>query len=172
MNEDVSISEKQLVVFDLNGESYAVNISVVREIIQMQPITRLPDLPESVIGVFDIRGSVIPVIDLRIHLKMEKLAQTKETRIIIVNSKQHELGIIVDAVTKVIRVPDDAFESSSNMQLNGKHDYLLGIAKIEKELVIILDMDHILSSQNVIDINSLDLSELKQDRELSNQSVK
>jgi len=164
MKEKKTFTEQQLVVFDLNNEEYAVDISVVREIIQMQPITRLPDLPESVVGVIDIRGSVVPIIDLRSHLKMEKSAQTKETRIIIVNSKENELGIIVDAVTKVIRVSEDAFQSSDNMQLRGKHDYLVGVAKIDDDLVIILDMDYILSNQDVIDINSLDLNEVKNEK--------
>jgi purine-binding chemotaxis protein CheW len=165
------LTEKQLVVFDLGEESYAVDIAVVREIIQMQPITRVPGLPKSIIGVIDIRGSVVPVIDLRLRLKMNKIEPDSETRIIIVNSTKHEIGIIVDSVSKVLKVPEGSFESSSDLFQKDKNEYLSGIAKINNKLIIVLDMNHILTNEESININNLNLNELKENIHSAGQLV-
>jgi chemotaxis signal transduction protein len=87
MAEKTVIAEKQLVVFNLAEESYAVDINMVREIIQLQPVTRVPGTPVSVEGVINLRGSVIPIVDLRKRFQLPPIGKTKDTRIVVGNSK-------------------------------------------------------------------------------------
>ena len=96
---DTAQTEKQLVVFDLASEGYGVDIGAVREIIRMQEITRVPRSPEFVEGVINLRGKVIPVIDLRKRFGLVVAEQTKDNRIVVVDIGKQDLGVIVDAVS-------------------------------------------------------------------------
>lgn len=111
MAEKTTAAEKQLVVFTLGSESYAVDISMVREIIQPQIITRVPGTPPAVEGVINLRGSVIPVVDLRKRFQLEHIERTKTTRIVVVGCKGHNVGVIVDSVAEVLRIKVDSIES-------------------------------------------------------------
>jgi purine-binding chemotaxis protein CheW len=150
MAEKTVVAEKQLVVFEIGNESYAVDINTVREIIQLQPITRVPGTPLSVEGVINLRGSVIPIMDLRKRFQLNNIERTKDTRIVVVNSKGSEMGIIVDSVAQVLRIPVDSIDNASSV-FNEKHlEYLLGIVKLPNRLVILLDMDRVLSKEEDI----------------------
>jgi purine-binding chemotaxis protein CheW len=156
MAEKVVIAEKQLVVFTLAEESYAVDINMVREIIQLQPITRVPGTPLSVEGVINLRGSVIPIVDLRKRFQLKAVERNKETRIVVVTCKGSEVGVIVDSVAEVLRIPVDSIEPSSSVFSDEHLEHLLGIVKLSGRLVILLDMDQVLSKQEIAAINSLD----------------
>jgi purine-binding chemotaxis protein CheW len=156
MAEKVAIAEKQLVVFNLAEESYAVDINMVREIIQLQPVTRVPGTPLSVEGVINLRGSVIPIVDLRKRFQLKAVERNKETRIVVVSCKGAEVGVIVDSVAEVLRIPVDSIEPSSNVFTDEHLEHLLGIVKLSGRLVILLDMDQVLSKQEIAAINSLD----------------
>jgi purine-binding chemotaxis protein CheW len=139
-------SERQLVVFDLAGEAYGVNIGTVREIIRMQQITHVPEAPQYVDGVINLRGRVIPVIDLRKRFALAVGEQTDESRIVVVDSAGEDIGVIVDAVTEVLRVPGDAIEPASSLITTEDSYYMDGIAKIGNRLLILLDLDRVLQS--------------------------
>jgi purine-binding chemotaxis protein CheW len=156
MAEKVVIAEKQLVVFNLAEESYAVDINMVREIIQLQPVTRVPGTPLSVEGVINLRGSVIPIVDLRKRFQLKAVERNKETRIVVVACKGAEVGVIVDSVAEVLRIPVDSIEPASNVFTDEHLEHLLGIVKLSGRLVILLDMDQVLSKQEIAAINSLD----------------
>ena len=145
MAENKAVAERQLVIFTLGEESFGVDIATVREIIQMQEVTRVPGARHSVEGVINLRGSVIPVVDLRKRFSLERIEHGKETRIMVVNSQGQDIGMIVDSVDEVLRIQSDAVEPPSSMVSNSDCDYLLGIAKLADRLVILLDTDRVLS---------------------------
>ncbi len=141
------ISEIQLVVFDLASEHYGVDISDVREIIRMQNITRVPGVTSYVEGIINLRGKVLPVLDLRKRLGLKVADQTEESRIVVIDITDGEAGVIVDAVTEVLRVPNSSIEPPSSMVTQGNSDYLRGIAKLTNRLIILLDLNKLLSSK-------------------------
>ena len=138
--------EKQLVIFDLVGESYGVDIGSVREIIRMQEITAVPKTPEHVEGVIDLRGKVIPVIDMRKWFGFPLTERTKDTRIVVIDIGGSDIGVVVDAVSEVLRLNSDAIEPPSPVLSTADSDCLLGIGKLQNRLIIILDLKEALSA--------------------------
>jgi purine-binding chemotaxis protein CheW len=139
-------SETQLVVFDLASEFYGVDIGDVREIIRMQNVTRVPGTPVYMEGVINLRGKVVPVVDLRKRLDLKVKQQTKESRIVVVDIGGKDVGVIVDGVTEVLRIPLASVEPPSQMIANSDSAYLRGIAKLGDKLVILLDLDKVLAT--------------------------
>jgi purine-binding chemotaxis protein CheW len=145
MARETITAEKQMVLFELGTETYGLDISAVHEIIRMQPITKVPKAPFYVEGVINLRGRVIPVIDIGKRFGFEKTENAKNNRIVVINVQDTTLGIIVDAVTEVIRVPEDSIDPVSDIVTAGESDYLLGIAKLGDKMIILLDLDKLLS---------------------------
>ena len=141
LSADKSQAERQLVVFSLNTELYGVDINVVREIIRLQKLTNIPQTPSYVEGVINLRGSVTPVIDLRKRLDLQVRDATTDTRIVVVDVRNQNIGIIVDQVTEVLRISSDAIEPTSAIVTATDSDYILGIAKLEDRLIILLDLE-------------------------------
>ncbi|MCH7745210.1 MAG: chemotaxis protein CheW [Chloroflexi bacterium] len=140
--------EEQLVVFDLASEAYGVDIGAVREIIRMQDITKVPRTPDFVEGVINLRGKVIPVVDLRKRFDLpvpEK--QSKDNRIVVVDIGGQDIGVMVDAVTEVLRIATDSVAPPSSVITGTDSDYLLGIVKLESRLIILLDLEKVLSEE-------------------------
>jgi purine-binding chemotaxis protein CheW len=158
MAEKLVKTEKQLVVFNLGEEVYAIDINMVREIIQMQTITRVPGTPHSVEGVINLRGAVIPIVDLRKKFHLNKVSKDKDTRIVVVSCKGQDVGVIVDSVAEVLRISVDSIEPSSSVFNEDHLEHLQGIVKLENRLVILLDMDQVLSRQDIVAINSMELA--------------
>jgi purine-binding chemotaxis protein CheW len=147
MSENIAIAEKQLVVFTLCKQAYAVDISIVREIIQMQPITRVPGTHHSIQGVINLRGSVIPTVDLHICFLQEKAKTDKNTRIVVVSYHNQDVGVIVDSVDEVLRVPVGSIESAANLLTEESIDHIKGLVKLPGKMVILLDIDHVLAGR-------------------------
>jgi purine-binding chemotaxis protein CheW len=155
MARETMTAEKQMVLFELGTETYGLDISAVHEIIRMQPITKVPKAPFYVEGVINLRGRVIPVIDIGKRFGFEKTENDKNNRIVVINVQDTTLGIIVDAVTEVIRVPEDSIDPVSDIVTAGESDYLQGIAKIGDKMIILLDLDKLLSrDRELVDIAS------------------
>lgn len=142
-----AMSEIQLVVFDLASEHYGVEISEVREIILMQSVIKVPGVKSCVDSIINRRGKVLPVLDLRKRLGMKVADQTDESRIVVIDIGGSAVGVIVDAVTEVLHVPDSAIELPSSMSTQGNSGYLRGIAKLPGRLIILLDINKLLSSR-------------------------
>ena len=140
-----SADETQLVVFDLASELYGVDIGDVREIIRMQNVTRVPGTPAYMEGVINLRGKVVPVVDLRTRLGLKVHPQTNESRIVVVDIGGKDVGVIVDGVTEVLRIPLSSIEPPSQMIASSESTYIRGIAKLNDKLVILLDLDKVLS---------------------------
>ena len=138
--------ERQLVVFELAFEHFGVDIAAVESIIKMQPITSVPHAPEFVEGVINLRGSVLPVIDLRKRFNLAGEEITKNSRIVVVSMEGVKIGMIVDAVSEVLRVPEDAVEPPPPMVTSVDTSFITGIAKLGEKLVILLDLPRVLST--------------------------
>ena len=138
--------ENQLVVFDLAHEHYGVDISAVEGIIKMQAITAVPRAPAFVEGVTNLRGKVLPVIDLRRRFGLPGEEATKDTRIVVVEMNGATVGIGVDGVSEVLRVSPEAIEPPSPIVTTVDSAFIKGIAKIAQRLVILLDLSKVLSA--------------------------
>jgi purine-binding chemotaxis protein CheW len=150
MSENMGVAgESQLVVFDLNQEAYGVDISQVREIIRMQEITRVPRAPEFIEGVINLRGKMIPVVDLRTRFSMPGTERTDQHRIVVVDVSGQDIGMVVDAVTEVSRIPSTSIEPPSNVITTNDSEYLTGIVKTDEKLIILLDITKVISDADV-----------------------
>lgn len=137
--------ERQLVVFELADEHYGLDITSVESIIKMQAITKMPHALSFVEGITNLRGTVVPVMDLRRRFGVESKKADRETRIVVTNINRMQVGIIVDAVSQVLRIQDEAIEPPPPMATTINSAFILGIAKLEGQLVILLDLEKILS---------------------------
>jgi purine-binding chemotaxis protein CheW len=134
----------QLVTFTLGSEEYAVDILKVQEINRMKEITRVPNSPIYVEGVINLRGKVIPVVNLRKKFGLVDKDNDEQSRIMIMDIQGITMGLVVDAVSEVLRVPDNIVEPTPPMASNISTEFIKGIAKLEDRLIILLDMDRLL----------------------------
>jgi purine-binding chemotaxis protein CheW len=137
----------QLVSFKLREEEFAVDILQVQEIIRLQEITNVPNAPAFVEGVINLRGRVIPIIDLRKRFALESAEHSKSTRIIVVMIDNVTVGLIVDEVSEVLRIPEDTVEPPPPIVAGIESDYIKGVGKLEDRLLILLDLGKILSQK-------------------------
>lgn len=145
MNQELTFEERQYVVFRLGRETYGLDIETVREIIVMQTITQVPRTLEYIEGVINLRGRVIPVYNIRKKFGLPEEEQTRSTRIVVVEVGGNTIGMIVDGVSEVLRIPGDMVERPSDIICDVDSEYLAGVAKMEDKLVIILDIDKVLT---------------------------
>ncbi|MDW8037856.1 MAG: chemotaxis protein CheW [Thermoguttaceae bacterium] len=138
----------QLVSFHLADEEYAVEITKVREIILLSEITRVPQTPDYVRGLINLRSMVIPVIDLRRRFGLPPGEQTSESRIMVVDVRGKTIGIVVDAVDEVLRVSRDKIAPPPPTVVGPGREYLRGLVKLEGRLLIFLDIDQILRQED------------------------
>lgn len=134
--------------FFLGGEEYGLEILKVQEIIGMMPITAIPRSPKFVRGVINLRGKIIPVVDLRLKLEMEAKEQTDQTCMIVVQSTSGQVAIIVDSVSEVLDIASEDIEDSPALGDRVRSDYILGIGKSESKVKLLLDIDKALSMEN------------------------
>lgn len=135
----------QMVAFGLCGERYAIDILRVQEIVMMTNITRMPKCPEFIEGVVNLRGHVIPIVDMRKRFSLEPKSYDGNTRIIIVDIGGETVGIIVDEVYQVIQLPKNAISQPSAIIAGISAEYLKGIGRLGDSMMIILDLEKILS---------------------------
>jgi len=147
--------EKQIVVFELGREQFGIDIDVVDGIVKVQEITRLPYSPAYMEGVTNLRGSVLPVIDLRKRLDLPVEEESNETRIITINTNSLRMGMIVSAVTEVLTIDEKVIETSPVITTNVNADFIIGIAKVDTRLIILLDLSKILFLKDTITVSHL-----------------
>ena len=140
-----NVDEQQLVVFQLGAELYGVEIARVHEIIRLQTVTRVPHAPAFVEGVINLRGKVIPVVDLRRRFGLPLADHTRASRIVVIEIGDQVVGIVVDGVSEVLRVNKGTIEPPSPVVAGIESDYLHGIAKLPERLVILLNLDRVLA---------------------------
>lgn len=136
----------QLVSFKIANEEFGVDILNVQEINKMTQITRVPNSPDFVEGVINLRGRVIPIIDLRTRLKLEKKEHDKDTRIIVVDLGKRTVGFIVDAVKEVLRIPVSITEAPPEIVSGIDSEFIKSVGKLEDRLLILIDLEKILTA--------------------------
>lgn len=154
------MQEKQLVVFKLHNEEFGVEITDVREIVKVGHITRLPHVADYIEGVTNLRGEVIPVISLRKRFGLEAQDNTQDTRIIMLEVNGSMVGFIVDSVTETLRLAESAIEPPPSNIAGLKAHYLAGVGKLEDRLLILLEVDKILTSEEQIQLHGIGEDEL------------
>ena len=137
--------EGKYLTFVLGKEEYGLEIKKVREIIGILDITRVPKTPKYLKGVINLRGKVVPIIDLRLKFRMKQIDYSKETCIVVVESDGMTIGAIVDSVSEVIDIAKDEIESSPAFGEEIDVKYILGMAKVGEEVKILINIDKVLS---------------------------
>ncbi len=142
----------QLVTFTLGSEEYAVNILNVQEINRITEITQVPNSPDYIEGVINLRGKVIPVINLRKKFHFEDRPTDDTSRIIIMEIQGITNGLIVDSVSEVLRIPANSVEPAPPMSAELQSQFINGIAKLKNRLIILIDLDNLLGDTAEIDM--------------------
>ena len=137
--------EKQLVIFELAEEFFGIDIAAVEGIVKMQEIVKMPKSPEYVEGVTNLRGSVLPVIDLEKRFGIPPHERTRETRIVVVNMDKLKIGMIVGAVSEVLTIDDSIISPAPAIVTTFNSSFISGIARIDTRLVILLDLNLVLT---------------------------
>lgn len=145
--------EKQLVIFKLGNEDFGIEIVSVEGIVKLQEITRIPQAPAYMEGITNLRGSVLPVIDLARRFGLPSLEQTRDSRIVVAFAGEVKLGMIVSAVSEVLTIDDSVIEPPPPMASAISSEYIVGVAKIEKRLVILLDLAKVLTLDEKIQVS-------------------
>lgn len=149
----------QIVTFKINLEEYGLEILRVQEIVRLPHITRLPKAPIFIKGVINLRGNIIPILDLRVKFGLEPIKYSDTTRVIVVEIMDKKIGMIVDNVSQVVRVPKKSIAPAPPMVSGISEKYLEGVIRLEDRLIILLNVDDILSNQEVIQIDENKISE-------------
>jgi len=148
-SKDIENKEEKFLTFVLGQEEYGLEILKVREIISVMEITEVPQVPDFIKGVINLRGKVIPVIDLRLKFGMPPIEYNRETCIIVVNVKDLLLGIVVDTVAEVLAISKDDIDPAPTFGGSIKTEFILGIGKIKDKVKILLDIDKVLSIEEL-----------------------
>ncbi len=149
----------QVVSFKLGSEEYGVDIAQVQEINRMVAITHVPRAPLFMEGVINLRGQLIPIIDLRTRFGMPRAEHTKHTRIVVTEIGTKRVGMVVDSVSEVLRLDTDQIEPAPEMITGVETEYIRGVGKIEDRLIILLDLARIISSGERRELESADVAE-------------
>ena len=134
----------QVVGFRIGNETYGVRISAVREIVRVPEITAVPNAPEAIEGVMNLRGKIVPVMDLRKRFGQTEVQPDKKNRILVVELENKLLGLIVNSASEVLKIPPSEIEAPGNMLAEGETSYVTGVGKLGGRLIILLDIAKLL----------------------------
>jgi purine-binding chemotaxis protein CheW len=140
----------QVVIFALGDIELAINITQVREIDRLCPVTRLPHVPDYVEGIINLRGQLVPIVDLRARLGLRRKVAPKTARIIVVETGDRCMGMIVDRVCEVAHIPTDQIDDSENVLAGLAAEYVAGLARIEGRVIILLAVQNILGPGSTV----------------------
>lgn len=153
--QEESIDGGKFLTFSLKSEDYGIEILKVREIIGIMQITSVPQTLDYLKGVINLRGKVIPVIDLRLKFGLDEVDYGDRTCIIVVNVKSKLMGIIVDTVSEVMEIPSSDIEPPPNLSSKVETGNILGMGKVKGNVMILLDIDKILSSEELVQLQGI-----------------
>jgi len=151
--------EMQLVSFKLSNEEYGVDIMQVQEIIRLSTITHVPRAPRFVEGVIDLRGEVLPIIDLRRRFGLPPAERTAAARIVVAHICDTNVGLIVDAVSEVLRLPRKAFVAAPAVVAGVDSRFLKGIGRLGNRLIILLDLDSVLTADEIEELSTTEVDD-------------
>lgn len=146
----------QLVTFNLVGEEFGLPILDVREIIRMVEVTPVPHSPSFVEGVINLRGQILPVIDLRKRFGLESSTADEDTRIVVVEINNNLIGLIVDGVNEVLRIPSETVNPAPQIVSSGiGAEYIQGIAHYDEKMIILIDMARVFNSEEMANLQTM-----------------
>ena len=152
-DDDEDAQKDKYLTFQLATEEYGIEIQYVTEIIGIQKITQVPDMPDFVRGVINLRGRVIPGMDVRTRFHLERRDYDERTCIIVVNINETSIGLVVDEVREVVNIPEDQVAPPPRTKTDSKSSYIKGMGKIGDEVKIILDVEQLLQEKDVERLN-------------------
>ncbi|WP_226665666.1 chemotaxis protein CheW [Metabacillus litoralis] len=141
-------NDVKVIVFQLKDEEYGIPVEQVRSIEKVQHITRVPKTSSYIKGVINLRGVVTPIIDLRRRFDLEEVENSDSTRMIIVSREDIEVGFIVDAANDVIDINQESIEPAPEVVGSVQAEYIQGVAKLEKRLIVMIDLAQVLKAEN------------------------
>lgn len=149
------MAQKQLVLFKVAGETFGIDISLVKEIVPYQDITPVPDSYDFVEGIVNLRGKIVTVIDMRRRLRATSANREKTTRIIILDFEGKLMGIIVDTASEIVRIDTNIIGPPPELLTEVGSGYIMGIVKQKDRLIVLLDLRRILSAEEVSRLDEL-----------------
>jgi purine-binding chemotaxis protein CheW len=164
MQEKKSTELIQIVVAGLSSEEYGIPITQVQEIIKIPAITKIPNMPDFIEGVINLRGKVIPIIDLKKRFGLEIKKGTEDGRIVVTNTQNQSVGFIADFVSEVIRVDASDIDPVPTIISSVSSEYLNGVCKLDKRIIILLNIEKVLS-----DIEKASLKKLEKEAARENE---
>ena len=152
MAAGIAIS-RQYVTFGLGEELFGVEVARAREILDLVPVTKVPQTPDYLLGVINLRGQVVPVVDLRIKLGLPKAMETRDSCIIVmevqVDGEVLTVGGLADSVREVLELRDDLIEPAPRLGLRLKTEFIAGMGKVDEQFLILLEIDRVFSSEEL-----------------------
>jgi purine-binding chemotaxis protein CheW len=155
VDEQEDTQKGKFLTFLIGKEVYGLEINCVTEIIGMQEISEVPELPDYIIGIINLRGRIIPVMDVRVRFKKPAIEYNDRTCIIVVDIKDISIGLIVDAVSEVLVINDENIVPPPELRKNSSNKYIKGIGKVESEVKLLLDCDKLLSDDEVENLENI-----------------
>jgi purine-binding chemotaxis protein CheW len=143
----------QLISFKLGEETYGIEITKIREIIRMGPITQVPETPRYIKGLINVRSTVIPVIDLQARFGLAEGELTDDSRIMVLKVGSRTIGIVVDAVSEVLRVSGDQMSEAPSTVASLGNEYMIGLVRLEEYLLILLDVDKLFGEERLAEMD-------------------
>lgn len=150
------MAEKQYVVFKLGKEEYGIDIMNVREIVPHQESIKVPNVPDFVSGIINYRGTVIPIIDLKKRFNLLDSEVNANTRIIVINLKEKQVGFIVDEASQTVRLDDNEIDPTPDIVAGVDRKYITGVGKIDSRLIILIDLEKVLTEEEKKEIHKMD----------------
>lgn len=146
--------KNQVVSFRIGRELFGVYIHIVQEIVRVPEITPVLEMPHFVEGVINLRGKIVSIIDLSKRLRIEASAKSRASRILIIEVEKKTVGLLVDAVTEILRIPPESIEPAPDIVTAVGAEYIIGVGKLPNKLIILLDLKNILKPEEVKRLSS------------------
>ena len=156
LDEEEDTQKGKYLTFIIGNESYGIGIEFVTEIIGILPITEIPELPEYIRGIINLRGEIIPVMDIRLRFKKELKEYNERTCIVVIDINDNSVGLIVDSVAEVITIPDEDIVPPPSLNGGLSNRYIKGIGKVGNEVKLILECEKLLSKDELEILDSIE----------------
>lgn len=150
------MSEKQYVIFSLGNEEYGVDIMKVKEISEFRESTKVPNTPYFIDGIINLRGEIIPIVNLKKRFNLEDNGTNSDTRIIVINLNNRNVGFVVDDASQVLRINDNDIEPAPDIIAGINRQYISGVGKVEQKIIILLDLEQILTEDEKIQLKEME----------------
>jgi purine-binding chemotaxis protein CheW len=158
-DEQKALRAGKYLTFQLEEEEFGIDIMLVKTIIGLMDITKVPKMPDYVRGVINLRGMIIPVVDLRLKFGMDTVENTRETTIIVVEvnfeNRQDQIGVLVDRVREVLDITEGDIEDAPTLGASMDTNFIIGMAKTKKRVISLLSIEKVLSMQDIVKLSKL-----------------